>query len=558
MVLFLDFKFMQKMGLAGDISYDDHNQTTNNQNENITNNKLVNNISNETKNQINTAYEKVFNIATTVKNQMNRVNDVTATSGSNQSNNATFNFSGLDGGNFTVEQVNKAKADVALVATIQAIMDLKESNEVKAICADMLGVTNASGNANDNSNAAATTNNNANTNQQGATTSKFIARESFQQYSNLPSFSYANALSCPTESFIPPVSLLTGIIDEEMNRYDKDKEHYDCPCKLTNNVNSKLNILQNKDLADVYSKSSESYRYIGGKFKDNFQLPCIVGCANKEQSDKTVLNPIRRKNAFLGFSNSTEHFKLPCVIGCADITKTNQIINNINKNYTSNEEWNNTTNKTENISNYMNKVSQNLNKVSENIKNLQNNIQAVSNIDQSNNLTVEAVGAKNIDAVIKQSNEFANKVSVAYEDFMKDIQETADKIESESKTETKHDNSSTNKNTNSNTASTENTNTNDNKQDSKIDKISGSVKIIIIIAVIVVVLALAGGLAYYFLVVRPKQLPTKGKPKPKKPEQKKPEQEELLKNGEPNNLNNEEPKKGAFINLENKSGTEIF
>ena len=118
-------------------------------------NTILNN--SEIRNEIETSYEKAFEVISKVKTEVNKVNEVTAKAEATQSNKIKgLDLSGMKDSTVKIKQMNKAEQNVALVAAVQAINDLSATNRQKAIISDMLGLTQE-GEASQESAASATT-----------------------------------------------------------------------------------------------------------------------------------------------------------------------------------------------------------------------------------------------------------------------------------------------------------------------------------------------------------------------------------------------------------------
>lgn len=113
----------------------------------VTNDTQIENIEQIKNTQIYDMVNSAFNSSTDVLNEVSsaidQANEMMAKASGNQSNVIDFtNIEGSKGVMISLDQKNKAKQDVALVAAVQAISDLKVDNTQKAIICDMLGLTN--------------------------------------------------------------------------------------------------------------------------------------------------------------------------------------------------------------------------------------------------------------------------------------------------------------------------------------------------------------------------------------------------------------------------------
>ena len=153
-------------------------QTTNNENDNRTDIKTTNIVSNETLNQITTAYEQCYEVANKVKSAMDQKNIVDAKADATQTNTIDgLHISGTKDSSIDLSQSNVSTADIAIIASVQAIMELEQDDSIKAIVADMLGLTQSADNNTTNDNKEETTNTNTNkTGQESQQTSAFCPR----------------------------------------------------------------------------------------------------------------------------------------------------------------------------------------------------------------------------------------------------------------------------------------------------------------------------------------------------------------------------------------------
>lgn len=234
-------------------------------------------------NDIHTAYEKVYDIATKIKQAVDQQTDVDTDVTVNQTNFAGGTISGNKGGSLNVKQVNEAKITLALKVAVESIQNSDVNNDVKSIMYDMLNLTQ-------NQSADVKNKNDA---------SSAIAAEAQQQQDMniatfLPSFAIT-ASGAPREAF-------RSMMRKE--GFLKDLLGVDCMglwCDNSLNVNAQVNnILNENQTFDFYNETENK----------NKNIQSYVQSLDQKFENISELQQNLRNNITLGMAvNQVNEFK---------------------------------------------------------------------------------------------------------------------------------------------------------------------------------------------------------------------------------------------------------
>ena len=466
------------------VTVDNQDFETNNIHNNTTETEKANVENTELNNIISQAYKEVYNIANKVQLDMDQINEQVTSTNVSQIN--EFVGPQIFGNDAPVNITMSNEAEIKLYSSmaVRQILQLDQSDSVKAMIATMLALDQKADDKKTNSQTSDHTDTVENKNDQ-----KNKVKEQYRPLLHNIQRSVIGAMQNLGTSMILPVSANTYMhkFKDNMRRLSNtghNRRAVKCAKYNANDIGSisaNSNAVQSLDpsfnvpdyMIPQYGDTADKLTLVNANGQESFSLRCPC-----EDDNVEGYRLIERWSLF-----------------GVGVTNTEERINNITNTYHSDKEWNERSTAENNINDFKQELEHKIENITELKQNLENNIQAGATLEQKN-IVHSDITNNTAPVNIKMANKYASEISSAFETVMENVSKIVRQTDIENdKTTMGTQSASATSDSNQDTkvtTTTDNNNLQSNTNERKGNGFSFGLSTKIIIAVVVVLVVIIG------------------------------------------------------------------